>query len=86
MVYPIENQFFGPKITVTGLLTGSDIVSGLKGKELGEALLIPSSCLKADEEIFLDDMTLTELKNALQVETVIVKSYGMEYLRDILGV
>ncbi|MCR4608309.1 MAG: DUF512 domain-containing protein [Eubacterium sp.] len=86
MVYPIENKFFGPKITVTGLLTGSDIVSGLQGKDLGEALLIPSSCLKADEEIFLDDMTLEELKNALQVDTVIVKSYGMEYLRDILGV
>lgn len=86
MVYPIENKFFGPKITVTGLLTGSDIVSGLEGKDLGDALLIPSSCLKADEEIFLDDMTLEELKNALQVETVIVKSYGMEYLRDILGV
>ncbi|HBE09454.1 MAG TPA: radical SAM protein [Lachnospiraceae bacterium] len=85
-VYPIENKFFGPKITVTGLLTGSDIVSGLQGCELGDALLIPSSCLKADEDIFLDDMTLEELKNALQVETVIVKSYGMEYLRNILGV
>ena len=86
MVYPLENKFFGPKITVTGLLTGSDIVSGLQGKELGDALLIPSSCLKADEEIFLDDMTLEELKNALQVKTVIVKSYGIEYLKDILGV
>ena len=85
MVYPIRNDFFGPRITVTGLLTGQDIVKQLQGKELGDALLIPKDCLKAGEEIFLDDMTLAELESALQVKTIIVKSYGMDYLRAITG-
>jgi len=85
MVYPIKNDFFGPRITVTGLLTGQDIVKQLQGKDLGDALLIPKDCLKADEEIFLDDMRLTELESALQVKTIIVKSYGMDYLRAITG-
>jgi len=85
MVYPIRNDFFGPRITVTGLLTGQDIARQLKGKELGDALLIPQDCLKADEEIFLDDMSLRELEKALQVKTIIVKSYGVEYLKAITG-
>ena len=85
-VYPIRNDFFGPRITVTGLLTGQDIKKQLEGKDLGDALLIPKDCLKADEEIFLDDMTLPALEKALQVKVIIVKSYGMEYLKAITGV
>ncbi len=85
-VYPIENNFFGDKITVTGLLTGRDICEQLKGKNLGDALIIPGSCLKADEDIFLDDMTVDELQRTLQVKTIIVKSNGMDYLRSIIGV
>ena len=86
MVYPIRNDFFGPRITVTGLLTGQDICKQLKGRELGDALLIPQDCLKADEEIFLDDMPLRELEKALQVKTIIVKSYGVDYLKAIVGI
>jgi NifB/MoaA-like Fe-S oxidoreductase len=86
MIYPIVNNFFGPQITVTGLLTGGDIAEQLRGKDLGEALLIPNSCLKADEDIFLDDMTLDELQRALQVKMIIVESNGIEYLRNIIGV
>ena len=85
-VFPIRNDFFGPQITVTGLLTGQDIAAQLADKDLGDALLIPQACLKADEDIFLDDMHLTELEKALQVKTVIVKSYGMDYLKAIIGV
>ena len=72
---------------MTGLLTGQDIVAQLKGKDLGEVLLLmPKCCLKADEDIFLDDMHLSELESALQVKTVIVESYGMEFLKAIIGV
>ncbi len=85
-VFPIVNDYFGHGITVTGLLTGQDIVAQLSGKDLGEALLIPKCCLKADENIFLDDMHLSELENALQVKTVIVESYGMDFLKAIIGV
>ena len=76
-VFPIRNDFFGEKITVTGLLTGQDIVKQLQGKDLGEALFLPSQIVKADEPIFLDDMTVEELQNALQVPVIIVQSSGV---------
>lgn len=84
-IIAVENHFFGPRITVTGLLTGQDIVKALQGMDLGEALLVPHACLKADEDIFLDDMTLEELQKTLQVKTIIVKSNGLEYLGQIIG-
>ena len=61
-VYKIINDYFGHSITVTGLLTGQDICSQLSGKELGDNLLLPTNTLKADENIFLDDMTLEEFE------------------------
>ena len=75
-VYEIRNDFFGEKITVSGLLTGQDLEKQLTGQELGEKLLLPCNLLRSGEEIFLDDMTLPELQNALQVPIHIVKSDG----------
>ena len=83
-VYPIRNDFFGEKITVTGLLTGGDIVAQIKDKELGDAVFLPCNCLKADEDIFLDDMTLNEFQNALQVPVIIVQSSGMDFLDSLI--
>ena len=82
--YKIVNNFFGEKITVTGLLTGGDIIAQLKDKKLGDALFLPSNTLKADEDIFLDDVTLEELQNALQVPVIIVQSEGMDFVEKIL--
>ena len=84
-VYPIRNDFFGERITVSGLLTGQDLLAQLKEKELGERLLLPCNLLRSGEEVFLDDMTLTELKTALQVEIDIVKSSGQDLLFEMLG-
>lgn len=84
-LYPITNNFFGEKITVSGLLTGGDIREQLMGKELGECLLLPQNVLRSGEEIFLDDMTLNELENALQVKIDIVKSSGCDFVSSILG-
>ncbi len=84
-VIPIRNEYFGERITVSGLLTGRDIVSQLKGKSLGEKLLLPCNLLRSGEEVFLDDMTLTELKNALQVKTDIVKSSGQDLVNALLA-
>lgn len=83
-VFPIRNDFFGERITVTGLLTGQDIVKQLEGKDLGDALYLPSQILKADEDIFLDDMTLEELQNALQVPVIIVQSSGMIFFEKLI--
>lgn len=83
-VYPIRNDFYGEKITVTGLLTGGDIVAQIKDKELGDAIFLSCNCLKADEDIFLDDMTLNEFQNALQVPVIIVQSSGTDFLSSII--
>lgn len=77
-VFAIRNDFFGESITVSGLLTGQDLLAQLSGKRLGERLLLPCSLLRSGEEVFLDDMTLTELKNSLQVDIVIVNSNGQD--------
>lgn len=84
-VYKIINDYFGHSITVTGLLTGQDICAQLSGKELGENLLLPTNTLKADENIFLDDMTLEELEKNLQINTIIVKSSGMDFVKTIIN-
>ena len=70
---PVRNDFFGGSVNVTGLLTGQDIVKNLKGRELGDEVLIASNMLRANEDVFLDDMTLSELGNALGVP---VKKFG----------
>lgn len=84
-VYKIINDYFGHSITVTGLLTGQDICSQLSGKELGDNLLLPTNTLKADENIFLDDMTLEEFEKNLQINTIIVKSSGMDFVKTIIN-
>ncbi len=84
-VFPIRNDFFGELITVSGLLTGQDIRAQLAGKELGEALYLPWNVLRSGEEIFLDDMTVGELGNALQTRVNIVKSSGHDFVWKMLG-
>lgn len=83
-VYPIVNNFFGETITVTGLLTGKDIVDQLKGKELGNRLLISENVLKADEDIFLDDISLSEFEEILQVKVSVVQSNGFDFVDTIV--
>ncbi len=77
-VFAIRNDYFGEQITVAGLLTGQDILNQLKEQELGDRLLLPCSLLRSGEEVFLDDMTVGELKNALQVRIDIVNSNGQD--------
>ena len=84
-LYPIRNDFFGEMITVSGLLTGTDLKAQLTGQELGDMLLLSSNVLRMGEEVFLDDVTLTELENALQVPIHIVKSDGQCLYDGMLG-
>ena len=85
-VYEIENNFFGKNITVAGLLTGKDISEQLIGKELGEELLLPGNMLRADEDIFLDDMTPSQLSEKLGVKVTCVDCDGWELLNHVLGI
>ena len=85
-VYCIINKFFGEHITVSGLLTGQDIIAQLKGKMLGEELLLPCNVLKADEDIFLDDISLKELSDSLQVPVNIIQSEGRDFVDKIITI
>lgn len=69
-----KSLLFGGGVTVTGLLTGSDIVSALHGKPLGDAVLIPDVMLKEGEGVLLDNMALAELQEALGTPVVVVES------------
>ena len=85
-LYEIENNFFGKKINVAGLLTGQDLLAQLQGKPLGEALLIPSAMLRQGEEVFLDNMTVKELSDALGTPVHAVENDGQSLLDAVLGV
>ena len=84
-VYPIRNYFFGESITVSGLITGGDLMEQMKERILGERLLIPCNMLRVDEDVFLDDYTLADVEKALQVPLNIVKSSGQDLLNTVLG-
>ncbi|MGN1147632.1 MAG: DUF512 domain-containing protein [Lachnospiraceae bacterium] len=86
LVYAIRNDFFGERITVSGLLTGQDIIAQLQGRELGLRLLLPQNVLRSGEDVFLDDYTLGELEKTLQVKADIVKSSGCDFVESILSV
>ena len=84
-VYDIRNDFFGEMITVSGLLTGQDIIAQLKGHPLGKRLLLPQNMLRSGEEVFLDDITLSDMEKTLQVKIDIVKSSGYDFVNCVLG-
>jgi len=71
----VKNRFFGPLVTVAGLLTGRDVLHALKGRKLGSMLMIPSDALKEDEGLFLDGMSLDQVERALKVKVVPVGSF-----------
>lgn len=83
-VFAVKNHFFGQHITVSGLLTGMDIVEQLKGKIQGETLLLPCNLLRAGEDVFLDDFTVKDVEKSLQVHVDIVKSSGLDLLEAVL--
>ena len=85
-VYPIINRFFGETITVSGLITGTDLIEQLRGKDLGSRLLIPDNMLRAGERVFLDDVTVDQVEQALEVTVVPVPAdSGFDLADAILG-
>ena len=85
-VYPIRNDFFGHKITVSGLITGKDLIAQLRGKPLGQRLLLPSSMLRYHQNVFLDDVTVEQVEQALGVPLTFVEQDGFALLDAMLGV
>lgn len=85
-VYKIRNDFFGEKITVSGLITGQDLIKQLMGQNLGETLLLPINMLRSGENVFLDDVTVEDVQKALQVKINIVKSSGRDLVYSMLDI
>lgn len=88
-VKAIRNDFFGETITVSGLITGQDLIAQLKeekeqGKDLGDTLIIPSNMLRMGEAVFLDDLTVSDVEQALHMKLVAVEQSGQELLDAIL--
>lgn len=79
-VVPIKNDFFGEKITVSGLVTGKDLINQLKEYEFNDGLIIPSSMLKRDETIFLDDITVNDIEISLNTKVIISDVDGRKFI------
>ncbi len=84
-VYAIKNNFFGERITVAGLVTATDIYDQLKNENLGDTLLIPSSMLRAEGDMFLDSVTVQELSQNLNVNIKPIDCNGFYLVNEILG-
>ena len=84
-VEKIINHFFGETITVAGLVTGRDLIEQLKDKITTKVLIIPSVMLRHEQDKFLDDVTIQEVENALDVEIVTSSNDGYELLCKMLG-
>jgi putative radical SAM enzyme (TIGR03279 family) len=67
ILYGLPSPYWGQEQVVTGLLTGSDLLEGLRGRDLGQQLLLPAVTLRQGEPVFLDDMPLAELEQALGI-------------------
>ena len=80
-VVAIENNFFGKTITVSGLVTGSDLISQLKAFDQVDKVFIPQSMLKRDEDVFLDNISLDKVKSELGIDVVVSKVDGKEFLK-----
>ncbi|MCD2346047.1 DUF512 domain-containing protein [Clostridium guangxiense] len=82
-VIKVINEFFGEKITVAGLLTGTDIIKYAKRSELGKYVILPENMLKSDEKVFLDDVSVSDLEKELNKKAIICRSSGDDLIQLI---
>ena len=83
-ILPVENKFFGAKVNVSGLLTGGDIIETLKGGRR-DLILIPATALKAGEEIFLDDVSLAEMRKMFAPAQIVPIRNGCDFRKALEG-
>lgn len=84
-VYKIRNEFFGETVTVSGLITGGDLIKQLEGKALGEELLIPCNMLRYERDLFLDGVSVESLSKRLNITVTVTERGGEDLLWKILG-
>lgn len=84
-VIPIKNDFFGETITVSGLVTGRDLIKQLDKYEMGDGLILPSSMLKRDEKVFLDDTTVEDIEKSLNTKVIISDVDGTKLINILIN-
>lgn len=84
-VIGIKNNFFGGGVDVSGLVTGQDLLAQLKDKDLGDKLLIPQVMLRSDGDLFLDDISIDDVREELKVPVITVANNGETLLNEILN-
>ena len=84
-VIAIRNDFFGGHVTVSGLVTGGDIIAQLKGKDLGDELLIPENMLRAEGDLFLDNVSLEDVEKALNIKVRVTEKGGYALCEAMTG-
>ena len=84
-VIAVVNDFFGHTIDVAGLITGRDLIAQLKGRDLGARLLIPVNMLRHGGDVFLDDLHVSGIEEALGVPVTVVEQDGFDLLDAMLG-
>ena len=83
-VHAIVNRFFGETITVSGLVTGGDLIDQLRGKDLGDTLLIPENMLRHEGDLFLDSVSLRDVEESLQTPVSVTARDGEDLLKKLL--
>ena len=84
-IFEIRNDFFGESITVSGLITGQDLIAQLKDQDLGGELLLPTNMIRSGERVFLDDLTIEDAEEALGIPIRIVESGGRDLVCAVTG-
>ncbi len=83
-VYPLKNNMFGETVTVTGLLTGEDIIRGLaQYVEPGDFLLIPDVTMKDSDGIFIDNLKMSDIEKILKIKAIKISSEPVYLLKEI---
>lgn len=84
-VHTIINHFFGEEITVTGLLTGQDIIEQLRGKDLGAFLVLQEVLLRNGTNVLLDDMTVEDIERELECPVIVTDSNGFSLIETVMN-
>lgn len=84
-VVPVKNEFFGGGVNVSGLIVGRDLINTLKDIELGDELLISSSMLRYDNDLFLDDTSVADVEKALDIKLTPVNNNGELLLYSVIS-
>ncbi len=85
-VVEVKNHFFGESITVSGLLTGVDIIAALRDLDLGDDVILPANCLRAGEDVFLCGTALDEFREALKTNVRVCENDGFGFIDAVFGI